>query len=282
MVEDSSSPFSFSFPDGDIILRSADGVDFRVHTALLSLASPFFRDMFNLPQTSKEVQTIEMTEKADVLEVIFQFIYPLDEPSPYAAELVLDIYKAADKLQITKVQRIAQRRLCAWLEEDVNNPLEAWAIAVQLDIPEAIISAKRRFISADTATCLEDFPDSLTTVPVEEYATLIQSKELAIQKAWDGFAEIFTCQSELGSLANNGRPDIACFNCAGFMGSYHSMIWGAEIFDPKASDFELLSDCHGGDCASSSGGVLFRASWSLEDMQIRFRAQLSAILSEIS
>src|SRR5260370_23068338 len=113
-----SSPFSF--PDGDIILRSADGIDLRVHISLLSLASPFFRDMFNLPQTSNEVQTIEMTEKADVLVAILGIIYPLREPSPYPAELALDVYKAADKLQINRAQPIARDRLCAWLNEDVN------------------------------------------------------------------------------------------------------------------------------------------------------------------
>ena len=66
MEDNPSSPSPFSFPAGDVFLRSADNVNFRVHTILLSLASPFFHDMFSLPQTSNELQTIQMTENADV------------------------------------------------------------------------------------------------------------------------------------------------------------------------------------------------------------------------
>src|SRR5258708_12587226 len=100
-MEETSS--SFSFPDGDVVLRSADGVDFRVHTTFLSIASPFFRDMFSLPQTSNDVQTIEMTEKADVLVAILELIYPLEDPSPYAPDLPLDIYRPPTNLRIFSV-----------------------------------------------------------------------------------------------------------------------------------------------------------------------------------
>ena len=47
-VVDASSPFDR--PDADVILRSCDHVDFRFHKSLLSLASPFFCNMFALPQ----------------------------------------------------------------------------------------------------------------------------------------------------------------------------------------------------------------------------------------
>jgi len=189
----SPSESPFSYPDGDIILRSADGVDLRVHTTLLSVASPFFRDMFSLPQPSNEVQkVIEMTEKADALVTILELIYPIEEPPPYPNKLVLDVYIAVDKLQITKVQPIARRRLCAWLGE-LRNPLEAWAIAMRLDVSEAIVSEERRFITADTTACLEKFPDNLKAIPIEEYAALIQTKEDTIQRAWQCILETFTC-----------------------------------------------------------------------------------------
>ncbi|KAJ7750603.1 hypothetical protein B0H16DRAFT_1318583 [Mycena metata] len=38
----------------DAILRSSDDLDFPVHRAVLSLASPFFRDMFSIPQPESE------------------------------------------------------------------------------------------------------------------------------------------------------------------------------------------------------------------------------------
>ncbi|KAJ7504251.1 hypothetical protein B0H11DRAFT_1981374 [Mycena galericulata] len=45
---DASSPFDD--PSADIIIRSYEGVDFRTHKLLLTLASPFFKGMFELPQ----------------------------------------------------------------------------------------------------------------------------------------------------------------------------------------------------------------------------------------
>ena len=39
---------SFDDPTADVILRTSDHVDFRVHRAVLPLASPAFRDMFVL------------------------------------------------------------------------------------------------------------------------------------------------------------------------------------------------------------------------------------------
>jgi len=231
----SSSPFSYS--DGDIILRSADGADLRVHTALLSLASPFFHDMFSLRQTSKEVQTIEMTEEADVLVAILQLIYPIKEPPPYASRLVLDVYIAADKLQITKVEPIARHRLCTWLEEEIRNPLEAWAIAMQLDVPEAITPAKRRFISVDTTACLMELPDILKKITVEKYVALVHSKEAAIDEAWTSFTAEFNCQSL-------GDERLECVYCILFVHYYRSIIQRAEIFEPKAADQETLLDCH--------------------------------------
>ncbi|KAF8334638.1 uncharacterized protein EI90DRAFT_2847515, partial [Cantharellus anzutake] len=65
-----------AFEDGDVILRSTDGVEFRVHKYILSISSPFFSSMFTLPQTSGETQTIEIAEDAKTLDALLRFIYP--------------------------------------------------------------------------------------------------------------------------------------------------------------------------------------------------------------
>ena len=39
----------------DVILRSSDRVDFRVHRTILVEASPVFSDMFSLPQPTAEM-----------------------------------------------------------------------------------------------------------------------------------------------------------------------------------------------------------------------------------
>ena len=274
----SPPPSPFSFPDGDIILRSADNVDLRVHTTLLSVASPFFRDMFSLPKTSNELQTIQMTEEADVLVTILRLIYPLEEPSPYASELVVDVYQAADKLQITKVQPIARRRLCAWLDA-IRNPLEAWALAMQLDIPEAIASAKRRFISVDTKTCEKEFPECLKTIPMEQYATLIQLKEVAIQRGWECFTNAFTCITRSNGFTNS---IIDCTYCIKFTHYYRLKTRGTHIFESKARDLGTLRVCHSFaesyKCARRYD--MDDPLW-LENRHSTLQKELSVILSEI-
>ena len=49
---------SFDDPTTDVILRTSDHVDFRVHRAVLSLASPAFRDIFALSvNISEEIKS---------------------------------------------------------------------------------------------------------------------------------------------------------------------------------------------------------------------------------
>jgi len=243
-----------------------------VYTLPCSVASPFFRDMFSLPQNSKDVQTIEMTEKADVLVTILRFIYPVEEPSPYAADLVLDVYRAADKLQIIKVQPVARLRLFAWLK-GLPNPLEAWAVAFSLGIPEAITSAKRRFNLADTKTYLGRIPDYLKAIPVEEYAALIQSKDAAIEQCWQDFL-ICTC------LCRDPAPD--CPYCIRFVHQYRSTV-GQQVFQPKATSLRTISKCHQfAKNYKCLNGCESRNDKDLDYLQRRLQYQFTINLSKIS
>ncbi|KAJ7627871.1 hypothetical protein B0H17DRAFT_901672, partial [Mycena rosella] len=69
-----SPPFSprspFDDPNADAILRSSDDIDFHVHRIVLSLASPFFRQMLSLPQAETEpsVAILPVSESALVLD----------------------------------------------------------------------------------------------------------------------------------------------------------------------------------------------------------------------
>jgi hypothetical protein len=72
-------PDPLHFDDGDVVLRSSDGQDFRVHSIILREASPFFRDMFRLPSGgSGSYAPILMTETTDVLDDILRWLYPIN------------------------------------------------------------------------------------------------------------------------------------------------------------------------------------------------------------
>ncbi|THH14647.1 hypothetical protein EW146_g5717 [Bondarzewia mesenterica] len=77
------SPFDDA--DADVILRSSDHTDFRVYKAILAKASPFFRDMFSLPQSEAEspdserdgVPVIPVEEETTTLAALLHLCYPV-------------------------------------------------------------------------------------------------------------------------------------------------------------------------------------------------------------
>ncbi|KAI0255777.1 hypothetical protein BJV78DRAFT_1279018 [Lactifluus subvellereus] len=71
----------------DVILRSSDGVDFRVFKIVLSLASPIFADMFSIPSPSPPSGTsrdglpvVTLSEDSKVLDLALRRCYPIQSP----------------------------------------------------------------------------------------------------------------------------------------------------------------------------------------------------------
>jgi hypothetical protein len=89
------------FVDGDVVLRSADGHDFRVHSIVLRKASLFFREMFRRPSGSGVYGSVSMTETTDVLNDILRWLYPVDTaPNINSGSHALDLLRAVERLQI--------------------------------------------------------------------------------------------------------------------------------------------------------------------------------------
>lgn len=70
-------PAPFDDPSADIIIRSSEGVDFRTYKLLLSLASPFFKGMFDVPRLAnpegKKEDRFKSDETRDGVPVIFLY-----------------------------------------------------------------------------------------------------------------------------------------------------------------------------------------------------------------
>ncbi|KIM61070.1 hypothetical protein SCLCIDRAFT_921892 [Scleroderma citrinum Foug A] len=74
-----SQPRTPDDPNADVILRSSDGVDFRVAKRILSHVSPVFTDLFARGfylQQSTTLPTIILKESSGVLGVLLRLIYP--------------------------------------------------------------------------------------------------------------------------------------------------------------------------------------------------------------
>ncbi|KAJ6514992.1 hypothetical protein C8R47DRAFT_1001122 [Mycena vitilis] len=70
-------PAPFDDPSGDIIIRSSENIHFRMHKILLSLASPFFKEMFEIPQpvtvNGGENQRLQSDETRDGIPIIAMY-----------------------------------------------------------------------------------------------------------------------------------------------------------------------------------------------------------------
>ncbi|KAF8258572.1 hypothetical protein EI94DRAFT_1754283 [Lactarius quietus] len=104
-------PESLHTRGADIILRSSDLVDFRVHKSTLSISSPFFNDMFSLPQPplghdemANELPVVQLSECSEVLLSLVTMLYPIPVVIPDSYDKALALLAASQKYDMSTVQ----------------------------------------------------------------------------------------------------------------------------------------------------------------------------------
>ncbi|KAL4062574.1 hypothetical protein V8B97DRAFT_2023156 [Scleroderma yunnanense] len=150
---DADAPFNRS--SADVILRTADNVDFRFYKLLLSLASPFFANMFALPQpapldstadeTKYGLPVIPVSEKSVVMRKLLSFcspIYDIDIPTLENLDIVMSVLDAADKYDMKQVGKFIVSLITAphFLEKE---PMRVFAIACRYRAKEETTIAAR-------------------------------------------------------------------------------------------------------------------------------------------
>lgn len=149
----SPSPSTANFPfdsssDGDIFLRSSDGVQFRAHRIILATSSLFFKDMFSLPQQTTEeqlqIQTVPFTEPCEVLDALLRTIYPVDEADLKLVQDIESVMEAAIKYDMPKGVSIMKRKLISCATKE---PIRVFMIACRnrlADVARAAAEASLR------------------------------------------------------------------------------------------------------------------------------------------
>ena len=121
----------FDAADADIILRSADGQEFRAHKTILSLASPVFQDMFSFPQPPSpeplSVPVVDLCETGNVISLFLQCIYPVPKRSVEDFELLEALVAIADKYQAELILNTIEPWLTA-PKNLRNDPLRVYAM----------------------------------------------------------------------------------------------------------------------------------------------------------
>ena len=104
-----SLPEPLDVPDANLIIRSSDLVDFRVHRLILSMASPFFTNLLSLPQPSDGdsvdgLPVVTFTEDAEVLNSLVSMLYPVRPVIPDSYDKVLHLLAACQKYDMDPIQ----------------------------------------------------------------------------------------------------------------------------------------------------------------------------------
>ncbi|KAH0836777.1 hypothetical protein J3R83DRAFT_8526 [Lanmaoa asiatica] len=144
----------FDHTKADIILRASDNVDFRVFKLFLSLASPFFETLFDIPQPAQvsEDQEIKdglvvvpVTEDSKTLDALLRFCYPCtlaDDPNIEVLQDAMYVLEAARKYSLDAIEKKARQAISnpKILEAE---PLRCFAIAHRGRLREETLLAAR-------------------------------------------------------------------------------------------------------------------------------------------
>ena len=144
----------FDHAKADIILRSSDNIDFRVFKLFLSLASPFFETLFDIPQPAEangdqEVKdglvVVPVTEDSKTLDTLLRFCYPCtlaDDPNLTKLKDVIDLLGAAGKYSFD----VVEKKICHALSNPKileAEPLRCFAIARRGQLREETLLAAK-------------------------------------------------------------------------------------------------------------------------------------------
>ncbi|KAJ6501983.1 hypothetical protein C8R45DRAFT_606406 [Mycena sanguinolenta] len=164
------SPFDGT---GDVILRSADGVDFRVHQVVMSLASPVFATMFALPQPEKDIEPITMPESAVILDQMLRFWYPGTQPP--TIETLEDLHALVEilisKYDVQSAVYTAKSHVQKYLETE---PVAVFAIACTQGWEDLARTAARESLKHPIRVFDYDAAQGLKHITADAYHRLMQ------------------------------------------------------------------------------------------------------------
>jgi BTB/POZ domain len=149
-------------PDANLILRSSDLVDFRVHKSVLAMASPIFTDLLSLPQPSDSesadgVPVVQISEDAELLAILISILYPVRPVIPSSYEKVLYLLAACQKYDMVQAQ--------SFIRAEVNRGDFPAPVGTEVFSAYAIASAKRLIPEAKSAARFSlDYPMTFETL----------------------------------------------------------------------------------------------------------------------
>ena len=184
-----SVPLRLDLPDANIIIRSSDRVNFRVHKSLLAVSSPFFKDLLSLPQPPDAenvggLPVVTLPEDAGLLNSLISLLYPISPVIPDSYQKVFALLAVCQKYEMEEVQfnirsAIKQGRFPAPAKAE---GFSAYAIASGMGlVPEAEDAAR---LTLGQSMTFESLGEGLRSFKGRALCDLIRYRSNSPQSAW--------------------------------------------------------------------------------------------------
>ncbi|KAA1470184.1 hypothetical protein DENSPDRAFT_675656 [Dentipellis sp. KUC8613] len=190
---------TFNYLDGDTILRSSDGVQFRVHNIILRMASPVFDEALSLPKPAPKTnvdedetpqqdnaQVVYVAEDEKTLATMLSFCYPGPPPSLGTLKDAKQALTVAQKYEMDTLDDFFKQKLLAFAEQ---HPEQVFAIGWAQRWKDVVMVAAK-------ATLRKPF---LTGAVVDEF------DDIPASAAWKLLAYQRECIRRCGALADSWR-----------------------------------------------------------------------------
>ncbi|KJA17701.1 hypothetical protein HYPSUDRAFT_46026 [Hypholoma sublateritium FD-334 SS-4] len=194
--------YQFDSADADAILLTTEidhSTEFHVHKCILAAASPFFYDMFTLPQEvenpAKQQPVISVAETSHDLDIVLRCIYPVPAPTIHSLDELSAALGVALKYDF-EIATSVLRNLLVSPQFLQSSPVRVYAIACRYELEAEAKIASQRTLN----TSILDKPPC---------------KELRYISAYD-YHRLLTLHRRRSKAATdllNATPSLECTNC---------------------------------------------------------------------
>jgi BTB/POZ domain len=172
--------------DADLILKSFDDVEFRVHKVIIFLASANHLCNAPIESDTDELPAIRLSENGVTLGTLVSMCYPVVEVDFEDLSVFYEALKAAMKYEMKKIIQILQVRLTHYIERD---PLRIYFTSIALGLKEEAIKASKVFaLSSDDSA--NAYVREMEVVPAIAYHRLLKYRyqcRAATAKTWEDY-----------------------------------------------------------------------------------------------
>ena len=178
----------FDTSDADLILKSSDDVEFRVHKLMIFLASS--NHLCNAPVESDAdtLPGICLSENSVTLGTLVSMCYPVADIDIEDLSVVYEVLKAAMKYKMKKIIQTLRFKLAHYYVK--KDPLRVYFICIALELKEEAIIASKVFVACSSDTSANAYVREMEDVPATAYHLLLEYRyqcRAAAVNEWDHY-----------------------------------------------------------------------------------------------